>query len=390
MELQQVKNSPLKNIDMPQGFGDILKEGGSVNLTNLRNYGQIDFAIKDWHKQRSGIGSIALSATKATIDSGASQALGTIVASVPNVVGFLNYVTKIKIFSTIKVQLRIGQTAATVNFPNYNEYVTVPANTLVTFDVYKIFRFNDQFQVGVKKWLDSDITSNIDLTISFEDSGVYPDEFIQNATIEACIIGDSINAGSSGTKTENMYNYMLRNELRKRGVSISIPYNKSVSGKDSDAFLSYARNGYIVPGCRAYFIAVGANDSAIANRTKAAYKANINELVDLYLSAEGSPMVILEAPTLNENNTYEALNIQYRAAISEIVTERNNSRVFGIDLGTNSFDRTVTSNYMATDTAGSRIHPSDIGNAAIFNNCIVPYLNSAAGLNFIAKLKTFK
>jgi|SRR5882762_6625557 len=349
---------------------------------------ELNQSMSDYSIIRSGLQPVAVATTitKATVDANtvSGYRFSVLSPSFP----YSNYVGGIWITSNISLLLRISLQTATNNFPQFNQFIVIAANQSFYIKIGLVVRNADTIGIYTYKWLDAATT---DAAITAYYTGyTMQDEVIKNTKIRTKMVGDSINNGSSGTRIENMYIQLMKNQLRKQGVSISIPTNRSVSGSSTNDHMPYFRNGtYLDSKTNLYVIALGANDSAIIGNSKAAYKANINEIVDLLFYNESNAPILLLAPTLNENNTTEALNVQYRAAIAEIITASASIKpnvVFGIDLGTGSFDRTNSTNYMSTDTAGSRIHPSDIGNLAIFNNCIVPYLASTPGLAFITTL----
>lgn len=369
---------------MSIGFPVSNPDGSDILKSNFKT------TLFDYQSIRSGLqpAAVAQTITKATVD--ANTSAGYRFSVLQPAFPYSNYIEGIWITSNISLLLRIFLQPATSNFPQFNQYIVIPANVPFYVKIGLMVRNSDSLGIYTYKWLD---VATTDATITTYHIGyTLQDEPILGTSVRAKVIGDSINNGTSATRIENMYIQLMKNKLRKQGMSISIPQNRSVSGSSTNDHMPYFRNGtYLDANINLYIIALGANDSAIAGNTKAQYKANINEIVDLLFYNEGGAPILLLAPTLNENDTTEALNVQYRAAISEIVTERaaiKINKVFGIDLGTGSFDRKVSSNYMPGDTAGSRIHPSDIGNLAIFNNNITPYLSSAPGLAFINILNT--
>jgi len=364
-----------------------------VNVDNYSNFGKsyIQTVFDDQHKVRAGlpVGLTVFTGTKAEL-----EALGAgiykKIASLTSPHPFAHIMEKVVINCNRKITACFGTTPVTANFPGYTQYMTLQPNVDFVIPLNSVLRGGDEFFVSLKKWLDTDV-SDYEIRVTFFGETV-ANEPVQNAKVRAQIVADSINAGISATLIENMYNWQFRNELRLREVSFSIPYNKSVSGSGSEQHLRYFRNGrYVSPDVNVYIIALGANDFSIYGKTKAQYKAIFIEMINLILSSESTPLIILQTPPLHENDAYETVNVQFREALTEInTTYLSLNRVFLIDIATNSFDRKVTTNYMPSDTAGSRIHPSDIGNAAIFTNCIIPFLNSSRGQTMITELKKLK
>lgn len=350
-------------------------------VDDVNDASSVDLRIQDFNKTISGLDGYS-SATTVVYS---ASAFGVNVLTQLALHPYLADVQSIQLYSTRDL---VG-TWGTSSVPISGQSFIIKAFIPLIIPINLILRSGDVLTVTMRQWLD---TTQTDARVFGNFVGhLRPNELMTGTKIKACIVGDSINAGSSATRIENMYNFMLRNHLRKQGVSISIPYNKSVKGIDTATQLRYFRDGgNIIEDCNLYFIALGANDSAIASRSKADYKANMNEIIDLIFYKEVQPVILLEAPTLNQNATIEGLNIQYRAAIQEIVAERNSDRIYSVDLGTGSFDNQNAANYVGTDTAGSRIHPSDLGNLGIWNNNLLPWLISNTGINFINKLKTLR
>lgn len=179
-------------------------------------------------------------------------------------------------------------------------------------------------------------------------------------------IGDSITGPGTGiTNKAKQYDWQVLNYFKDKGVSLRM-LNMSVSGSASTLHESRrSLNAYEWAQADLIGYSLGMNDAGQAIPA-ATYKTNVKNMIAWKQARHPSATMIVFGPSPAENNTTETALAAIRTAASEAVTEAADSKVKYCNLGS-AFDRTVSSNYASSDTAGSRVHPSDAGHAAIFN-----------------------
>lgn len=185
-------------------------------------------------------------------------------------------------------------------------------------------------------------------------------------------IGDSITAAGTGiTAKTNQYDWRILGYHRDAGRSVRM-VNMSMSGSTSgQADRRRAYGDYDLPQVDHINYSMGANDASSAVPT-ATFKANVAAAIAWKKSRYPKATMTVFGSTPHENSTNETAAIALRSAASDAVTEAADSKVKYLNLGA-AFDRTVTSNFASTDTAGNRIHPSDAGHAAIWT-VVQPFL----------------
>lgn len=201
------------------------------------------------------------------------------------------------------------------------------------------------------------------------------DDFDLGADKVCLVIGDSILNGAAGI-TEKIYSteWLIREYFRADNQRLRI-VNKSISGgTSSDQERQRAYGMLDLPQVDLIVYMLGANDNG-AGISTATHKANVAAAIDWKQRTYPTAHMLVIGSSPAENNTTEAALVLYRAADSQAVSEASDSKLHFIDL-TACFDRTNTANYASTDTAGSHIHPSDAGHAAMFA-VIQTALNSA-------------
>lgn len=180
----------------------------------------------------------------------------------------------------------------------------------------------------------------------------------------AMFVGDSIINGTGPTISATMYPYIFKSYLASVGPRARVVL-KSISGATSSDHEQYRAGGWHdINQCDLIFYGVGVND-AIGGVSGATFTANLTAFWSWASRRYPIAKVVILGASPLENNTQEAAAVTLRAAASAFVASVNApNRLAFIDLGS-SFDRTVTSNYVGTDTPGSRLHPNNTGHAAI-------------------------
>jgi len=179
-------------------------------------------------------------------------------------------------------------------------------------------------------------------------------------------LGDSITGPGTGIVTKaDEYDWKTLEYFRAQGSSVRM-LNMSVSGSASTLHESRRSLGaYNFPQADLIGYSLGTNDAGQLIPT-ATYKTNVKNMIAWKQARYPNAKMIVYGVTPRENNTVETACALLRTAASQAVTEAADSKVFFCDLGS-SFDRTVTTNYATTDTAGDRTHPSVVGHTAVFS-----------------------
>jgi lysophospholipase L1-like esterase len=200
---------------------------------------------------------------------------------------------------------------------------------------------------------------------------VITDDFNFAANKRVLFIGDSTLNGTGPTKTEKMWPFIVRNHLVDLGYDVR-NILKSVSGSTTTDHELWRAGGYhdvADPALCVY--SVGINDAGAAV-SDATYTANLTAFWEWFSDRYSQGKMIVTGVTPLENNTSETRAAGLRAAASAYVTSVNSPRLKYINLG-GAFDRTVSSNYAASDTPGSRVHPNDTGHAAVASTFITAF-----------------
>jgi len=187
-------------------------------------------------------------------------------------------------------------------------------------------------------------------------------------------IGDSITAGGTGpTVKSNQYDWRVRKYYRDKGIRVRM-VNMSLSGQTSVVLESRRALG-VYDGIPADLICYspGINDASQAV-SASTYRANVDAVIAWKKAIHPKAELIVFGPTPAENNTTETAAAALRAQATAAVTAAADAKVSYCNLGA-AFDRTVSSNYASSDSAGSRVHPNDAGHAAIWA-VVAPFLDA--------------
>lgn len=273
------------------------------------------------------------------------------------------------------VQSKLGGEALGSGFPVTHEVVvgpggpvTVPIRTLLRPSQYGS---NASLGVGViRSMIDTDGTNAL-IRLSAVGYSI-TDDLDFGAEKVLLHIGDSITAGGTGpTAKPNQYDWRFLNALKALGRSVRM-INVSMSGTTSaNAERRRSYGDYDFPQVDHVNYSMGVNDAG-SSVTAATYKANVAAAIAWKKVRYPKATMTVFGVTPLENSTSEGFAAQYRTAAAEAVTEAADPLVKFCNLGA-AFDRTVSSNYASSDPAGSRVHPSDAGHAAIWG-VVGPFL----------------
>lgn len=241
--------------------------------------------------------------------------------------------------------------------------IIIPVNAIVRPSV-TAFNAGSSGSVRIREVYDADKTG-VNLNV-WASGWTLTDDLDYGAEKVYLHIGDSITGPGTGiTNKSKQYDWQLLNYLQGKGHSLRM-LNTSVSGSASALHESRRSLGaYNFAQADLIGYSLGMNDAGQAVPT-ATYKTNVKNMIAWKQARYPNATMIVFGATPAENNTTETALALLRTAASEAVAEANDNKVKYCNLGT-AFDRTVSSNYAGTDTAGSRVHPNDAGHAAVFN-----------------------
>lgn len=239
--------------------------------------------------------------------------------------------------------------------------VIIPVNAIVRPAV-TAFNAGGSGKAQIREMYDG-VTTGVNLNV-WASGWTLTDDLDYGAEKVYVHIGDSITGPGTGiTNKSKQYDWQTLDYLRSEGHSLRM-LNTSISGSASPLHESRRLLGaYDFPQADLIGYSLGMNDAGQAIPT-ATYKTNVKNMIAWKQARYPRATMIVYGSTPAENNTTETALALLRTAASEAVTEAADSRVKYCNLGT-AFDRTVASNYASSDTAGSRLHPSDAGHAAI-------------------------
>lgn len=310
--------------------------------------------------------------TPAVVPTGLQNvAVGT--AASPTTVGKAIYIKEITagLSAPALAQLEIAA-SSNGRFPNFLKQMII-SSTSITVKVDRIVRGflnnnNANIQLAVRNNL-TDASVNYWGQVSASGYRI-TDDFNFNADKRVLFIGDSVLNGTSGpSKTSLVWAFGVKKYLTSLGYNIRVIL-KSVSGSTTTEHEGWRAEGYHDVDDPALIVyALGVNDAGSAV-SDSVYTSNLSSFWGWAKTRYPNTKMIVCGVTPLENNTSETRAAGLRTAASQFVTSQNDSRLKYINLG-NSFDRTVSSNYASSDTAGSRVHPNDISHpliATAFNN----------------------
>lgn len=262
-------------------------------------------------------------------------------------------------------------------YPSVVEAVTTPGGTIVV-PVRQLLRPAHYASSGalgsatIKALIDTDAT-NTYIRAAMVGYKV-TDDFNYGADKVMLWLGDSITADGTGPSAKtNQYDWRTLNYHKDAGRSVRM-VNLSIGGSTSTQFERLRAHGNLdQPQVDHVYYTLGANDAS-QGVAAATYKANVAAAIAWKKSRYPKATMTVFGMTPQENDANEANAATLRTAASDAVTEAADAKVKFLDLGA-AFDRKVAGNYATSDTAGSRIHPSDAGHASIWN-VVKPFLDA--------------
>lgn len=288
------------------------------------------------------------------------------------------YIDEYHVSATSPLALRI-QVSDKDAWPGYTE-ATNPTNTLL--DRRYLMQGNSHLDIkwnrfqrngmAWPRWFHrgvigaSGATASVEVNITASGWRV-TDDFNFSADKVMLLLGDSRFNGTGPTvKYKNIQWQMLR--YFRDVIGLDCRYvNKSVSGAGTSFFEQRRLRGDFdeLPNVDLIWYSLGVNDASYGVSSSTT-SANLDKIIAWKKAYWPNATLVLEGPTPLENNTHEAAAAVIRTAMSDKVTAAADSKIKFFNAG-GIFDRTVASNYASTDTAGSRVHPSDAGHAAWYS-----------------------
>lgn len=192
------------------------------------------------------------------------------------------------------------------------------------------------------------------------------DDFNTKADKVMLVIADSILNGTAGiTGKPKSMEWLTRGYFRDQGANLRV-INKSVSGSTTSDHERFRAHGlYDFPQVDYLHYQLGTNDAG-AGASAATVQANVAAMIAHKQKLYPDATMIVWGPTPRENTTTETTLISLRTGMQAAVTAAADPKVKYASLAA-AFDRTLSSNYASSDTAGDRIHPNDAGHAAAYS-----------------------
>lgn len=228
----------------------------------------------------------------------------------------------------------------------------IPVNAFV--------RSGDKNGLGgyIKRWLDAAVSGTHYVTYGMT-GFTLADSLNFEAEKPLLFVGDSLWNGTGPSDITKAIPWRINRYFREKGVDARYIL-KAYSGATSTGIETLRKTGkFEFPGLAAIFYQLGTNDAASAVATETSL-ANAAAFVTWAQALYPEATVVLLGPPPMENNTHEAALALLRTAVSNHVTGLGDPKVLFCDLGA-AFDRTVSGNYVGSDTPGSRVHPDDDG-----------------------------
>lgn len=234
--------------------------------------------------------------------------------------------------------------------------------------------------VFVEKCIDADDSKAVYVTASFDIWNVPFDQKTDCKKIR--YIGDSITYGF-WLDFGQQYHFHLTEEIQKRKGKMYSTELIGMSGttiKDNYISFKTGKHQYELNDVAVLVLAFGVNDVGGSSPISITdYKSYMTKVVTLLLAQNQNMVVVMMGGTPVTNATNEAQGVLYRAELAEIVTEVNNPRLFSIN---------PTGAYVTNATnIPDGIHPSATGHQLVFDNILIPWLNSATGQSFLSVVK---
>lgn len=250
--------------------------------------------------------------------------------------------------------------------PTSNIQQIIPANvpTVIPMNILIRRGIMSAFGIWIREVIDADKTGTR-VTVSATGFS-FADDLDFAASRTALFIGDSLLAGTGPTVKDNFLPWKIRRYYTDKGARIRM-VNGAISGSTSGGH-ELLRQGGMYDHDKVGLIVyqLGTNDAAQAISASTT-GANLATFIAWKKLRWPDAKMIVFGPPPAENNTTETALVAIRTALSDAVAAANDPKVKFKSLA-GAFDRAAgTTNYVSSDTAGSRLHPNDTGILAEWN-----------------------
>lgn len=214
------------------------------------------------------------------------------------------------------------------------------------------------------------------------------DDFNYAARNTICWVGTSITNGTGPTSTAYMYHTLFKEELRRRGKSVRNELYGMSGSNTATHYTKFMKGDYDMTmqgkAPNVLIIELAVNDAS-SPPSGTLYQDRLSAYATRFLANPENkriPVLILGGTPLENTanwNNLITLDNAAEAMVAEL-QETYPGRVFWVKLR-DSYTRTNAAKYATSDTAGSRIHPNDSGQADI-GATLIAWLDTEEGQTF--------
>lgn len=312
--------------------------------------------------------------TSVGVTSGAQAGSGVIVATItPAAVAKVTWIEELTVSaSTLGIYQVLLNSDASNRFTSFTKQMILGPGLPATIPVRQLYRgfqiASGSFTIAIRNNLSG---AAADVTAAISVSGwALTDDFDYSAKNTILWAGDSTANGTAYTSTAKSRMAITRDYFRAQGTTARMLL-KSRSGSTTGDHELWRRGGwYDVPQGDIAFYDLGINDAgtgvAVGTATTAgSYVGNVAAFWQWWHARYPTRRMVVLGVAPLENATSEASAASYRTGAAAYVASVASPLLTYINTG-DAFDRLAgTAFYAATDTAGSRVHRNDAGEAAI-------------------------
>ena len=190
-------------------------------------------------------------------------------------------------------------------------------------------------------------------------------------------MGDSITDFTANLiGTSNFYQFQVRDWLTKNSnIGDYRLTQKAWGGRTSNDFDKLLIQGSLfVENPDIIFYQLGMNDASQSVGTTA-YVANMQRIIKYKQTFWKDAILVFLGTTPAQNNTLEASLVNYRNAMSNMVSATGDIKIKYINLD-NVFNRTLQTSYADSDTSGNGLHPGSLLSHTGIANAITSGISS--------------
>lgn len=204
---------------------------------------------------------------------------------------------------------------------------------------------------------------------------VITDDFNLTAPYTLLYTGNSTAAGTGPSATEKAQAFLIRDYLREQGYDCRLVL-KAVGGSTSVDHDTWRKQGWhstVVQRPNLGILDIDINDAGNGITPAVNLEKAQAFWTDWKSRYPGVPLIVIGCTPL-ENDTSESNAAAMRTAKADWIDAANDPLLKFVDM-TGAWDRKVTSNYLGSDTAGSRVHYVDTPHA-IFAGRVTAAINT--------------